>query len=169
MLKGKDYKNQPAGNVPVYAIGGVMENLGVAESMGDRPCIAIGHTGTVGKPRIIQPPYFITSTQYYLIPKEGFPLYYVFALLESWVDWNQLIDQFNIRTTLNYDMFLKIDFPDASFAEREQLAKDYKELLYRIEEEEKAINYYKHYKDVMLTGMFPEVKDDSNVKFDILD
>ena len=79
---GKNYKKVPGGAVPVYNIGGLCDSTDT--SICDVPCIAIGASGTIGKPRLYKPPYWITATQIYIVPKDKVDLFFCLQFLTIW-------------------------------------------------------------------------------------
>ena len=79
---GKDYKDLPQGQIPVYGTGGYMTSVGEALSY-EQDAIGIGRKGTIDKPFILRAPFWTVDTLFFAIPDVPDNLDFLFALFQN--------------------------------------------------------------------------------------
>lgn len=149
IFKGKQHKFIEGGTVPIYSIG-KMEGY-TDKSICNVSCIAIGASGTIGKPRLYNPPYWITGTQIYLTAKEGVNLEYLFYYLDN-IDYKPF-KTVGVRTNLELALFskLEVNYPNNV----DYIVSKMRRIYEQIAKEEAFIQQAKDFKNCMLNGMFP--------------
>ena len=164
-FKGKNYKQVPGGAVPVYNIGGRCDSTDT--SICDKPCIAIGAAGTIGRPRLFNPPYWITGTQIYIVPKERVDLFFfLFAVIDD-MDFTVFQNKFAMRDNLDEFKFKNYEVPLLPLQEQQRIGATYMRICHEIEREQQALTIAKHFKNVMLTGMFVDTSEDQPKCYDL--
>ena len=89
---GMDYKHLSVGEIPVYGTGGYM--LSVNESLSDIDAIGIGRKGTIDKPQLLKAPFWTVDTLFFMTPKNGDNLNFLFALSQK-TNWSEYDDVYN--------------------------------------------------------------------------
>ena len=84
---GKDYKNLPEGNIPVYGTGGYMLSVGEALSY-DEDAIGIGRKGTIDKPFVLKAPFWTVDTLFYAVPEENIDLNFAYDIFQN-IEWKK--------------------------------------------------------------------------------
>ena len=103
VCSGRDYKHLTEGDIPVYGTGGYM--LSVSEALSyDKDAIGIGRKGTIGKPYILNAPFWTVDTLFYAIPKEKVDLNFAFAIFQN-INWKKKDESTGVpslsRTAIN--------------------------------------------------------------------
>lgn len=161
---GKAIKASENGTIPILAIGSVQGYTDRAIT--NEPIIAIGSQGSIGHPRFINFPCWITTSQIYLTAKKDVDLRYIFSILDN-INFKRYKRAYAIRDCLEVEIFANMFITVPVLPEQKRIAESYFVLLEEIKHEKETINKLKHVKDVMLSGMFP--KSESKVfKYDKL-
>ena len=163
------------GKEPTVSENGVVPVINIGESDGkkcdkpisDKPLIAIGAAGTIGKPRYFDSPVWITSTQIYIQPKEGVDLRFIFAILDN-LEWDNFKEPYSVRGALNSHKFLNFEIQIPTLNEQKEIASKYFDYLDEIRREEEIIRGLKQFKASCLDVMFPHEEKQKNVVFDRL-
>lgn len=100
---GRDYKHLKDGNIPVYGTGGYM--LSVNEALSDnRNAVGIGRKGTIDKPFILKAPFWTVDTLFFVIPKEGNDLDFIYLVFQN-INWKKYDESTGVpslsKTTIN--------------------------------------------------------------------
>ena len=163
-FNGKEPTVLENGTVPIVNIGGV-DSKRCDSSISDKPLIAIGAAGTIGKPRYFDKPVWITSTQIYIQPKEGVDLRFIFAILDN-LEWDNFKEPYSMRGSLNEHKFLNFEIQVPTLLEQEEIASKYFDYLDEIRREEEIIRGLKQFKASCLDVMFPHEEKQRSVIFD---
>lgn len=89
ILHGRDYRDLPAGDIPVLATGGQIAS--VAKPICTWPCVLIGRKGTINRPQFMNEPFWSVDTLYYSKPKKDQDpkfQYYLFQTID-WMKFNE--------------------------------------------------------------------------------
>ena len=89
ILYGKDYKDQDAGNIPVYGTGGII--CYINNHLCNWACACIGRKGTINKPIYIAQPFWCVDTLFYSKSKNNNSpkfQYYLFQTI-NWKKFNE--------------------------------------------------------------------------------
>lgn len=165
---GKEYKHLPVGPVPVYNISGPADR-GVDRSISGVPVIAVGQTGTVGKPRLFEPPVWISSTQIYVVPKQGVPMRYLFALFDGKIDWKRMTDSLASRDALNRTALENFEVKRLTPEQQKEAGDKYFWYLSKRAVEERGIEELERLKKALYCLFFPRAPDPlKGVHFDKL-
>lgn len=153
--KGKNYKLVDKGTVPVYNIGNIPGYTD--KSICDKPCVALGVAGTIGKPRKFTPPYWITKTQIYVTAKEGYDIDFIYMLLWE-QQWQKYTNRFAIPQRFDLEMFLNEDVEVPAMAdERINLGYIFIRYLKQIELTKKLIEMHNQMNQDMFYLMFGDL------------
>ena len=88
ILYGKDYKDQDAGNIPVYGTGGII--CYINHYLCNWNCVCIGRKGTINKPIYIDQPFWCVDTLFYSKAKNDNSPKFQYYLFQT-INW----DKFN--------------------------------------------------------------------------
>jgi len=81
---GKDHKDIPDGEFPVFGTGGTMRH--VNRSLHDGPSVLIGRKGTIDRPRFVTQPFWTVDTLFYSDIKPDYLPFFVFLVVQ-WINW----------------------------------------------------------------------------------
>ena len=87
ILYGKDYKDQGAGNIPVYGTGGIM--CYINNYLCNWNCVCIGRKGTINKPIYIDQPFWCVDTLFYSKAKNYNSPKFQYYLFQT-INWDKL-------------------------------------------------------------------------------
>ena len=87
ILYGKDYKDQGAGNIPVYGTGGIM--CYINNYLCNWNCVCIGRKGTINKPIYIDQPFWCVDTLFYSKEKNDNSPKFQYYLFQT-INWDKL-------------------------------------------------------------------------------
>jgi len=87
ILYGKDYKDQGAGNIPVYGTGGIM--CYINNYLCNWNCVCIGRKGTINKPIYIDQPFWCVDTLFYSKAKNDNSPKFQYYLFQT-INWDKL-------------------------------------------------------------------------------
>ena len=120
LYNGREAVKSPKGCVPIYAIGG--QDGYTEHSICDVPCVAIGAAGTIGKPRLLYPPYWITGTQVYVTAKLGWEIDYIYACLSE-LNWPYFTNSYAIPPKLCVDELMDFEIISANLDQQRFIAR----------------------------------------------
>ena len=157
-------KPEEGSRVPFWNIGGI--DGYTQKSICDKPCIAIGVAGTVGKPKLLFPPYWVGGTQIYLVPKnEKINIYWLFSHI-NYINWKYFTNPYAIPPKLSMEEFkeLYLEVPDYELIDK--IGKLYKNILRERELSREAIENIEKLKQMIFHIMFGDptaalAKDDA--------
>lgn len=150
--RGKSIETIANGTVPIFYIAG--ENGRTDHTICDKPCVAIGVQGTIGKPRLYYPPYWINGTQIFITAKDDVDITFLFAVFDN-MDFSLYEDKFSIRGAFDLFRFTNTEIEYTNIENQKKIGKYYLNILQQMERERQAIDRIKRYKTAMLDGMFP--------------
>ena len=87
ILYGKDYKDQGAGNIPVYGTGGII--CYINNYLCNWDCVCIGRKGTINKPIYIDQPFWCVDTLFYSKAKNDNSPKFQYYLFQT-INWDKL-------------------------------------------------------------------------------
>ncbi len=148
---GKTHNFVENGTVPIYSIG-KMEGY-TDKSICDKPCIAIGMAGTIGKPRLYKPPYWITGTQIYLTAKQGVDLDYIYSVLSD-IDWKYYTLRYAIPPKLSDDELKNTDIEIPDLYQQQSIGKLFNLYLKEIDLTKQLIESHEKLKKGLFYRMF---------------
>lgn len=149
---GMDYKHLAEGNIPVYGTGGYM--LSVNESLSDVDAIGIGRKGTIDKPQLIKAPFWTVDTLFFMTPKNGNDLNFLYALSQK-INWRKYDESTGVPSLSKLNIG-KIEFAKPERNEQQAIASYFQHLNSLIQSTTKKIESLKQVKAASLQAMFPQ-------------
>lgn len=149
---GMDYKHLSVGEIPVYGTGGYM--LSVNESLSDIDAIGIGRKGTIDKPQLLKAPFWTVDTLFFMTPKNGDNLNFLFALSQK-TNWRKYDESTGVPSLSKVNI-AKIAIALPKKKEQIAIASYFQHLDILIQSTTKKIESLKQVKSASLQSMFPQ-------------
>lgn len=149
---GMDYKHLAVGEIPVYGTGGYM--LSVNESLSDIDAIGIGRKGTIDKPQLLKAPFWTVDTLFFMTPKKGNNLNFLFALSQK-TNWRKYDESTGVPSLSKINI-AKIAIALPNKKEQIAIASYFQHLDTFIQSTTKKIESLKQVKAASLQSMFPQ-------------
>ncbi len=141
-----------ASTVPFYNIGGIEGYT--TKSISELPCIAIGVAGTVGKPKLLYPPYWVGGTQIYITPKfEKIDMYWLLSHING-LNWKYFTNPYAIPPKMVIDEFKELYLETPPYEIMQEVGTLYKNYLREIELCEILIGFTDEMKEILFHLMF---------------
>ena len=150
ILYGKDYKDQGAGNIPVYGTGGIM--CYINNYLCNWNCVCIGRKGTINKPIYIDQPFWCVDTLFYSKAKNDNSPKFQYYLFQT-INWDKLNEASGVPSLSSSTIEnIKIFIPNTD--EQKRIA-DFLSLIdQRIDTQSKIIEKYKSLINTIRTNIF---------------
>ncbi|MGN0234344.1 MAG: restriction endonuclease subunit S, partial [Bacteroidaceae bacterium] len=148
---GRDYKHLSEGNIPVYGTGGYM--LSVNKSLSDIDAIGIGRKGTIDKPQLLKAPFWTVDTLFYMIPKLGNDLLFLYAICEI-MDWKGLDESTGVPSLSKQNIENIVLLKPATLNEQRAIASYFTTLDRQITLQSQRLEKLKQIKAACLDKMF---------------
>lgn len=149
---GMDYKHLAEGNIPVYGTGGYM--LSVNESLSEVDAIGIGRKGTIDKPQLLKAPFWTVDTLFFMTPKNGNDLNFLYALSQK-INWRNYDESTGVPSLSKLNI-RKIEFARPDRNEQQSIASYFQHLDNLIQSTTKKIESLNQVKAASLQSMFPQ-------------
>lgn len=149
---GLDYKHLSDGDIPVYGTGGYM--LSVNQSLSEVDAIGIGRKGTIDKPQFLKAPFWTVDTLFFMTPKKGLDLHFLFALSQK-TNWRKFDESTGVPSLSKINI-CKIDIFTPKISEQHSIASFFTTLDAQISASTSRLASLKQIKAASLQAMFPQ-------------
>lgn len=149
---GLNYKHLSDGDIPVYGTGGYM--LSVNQSLSEVDAIGIGRKGTIDKPQFLKAPFWTVDTLFFMTPKKGLDLHFLFALSQK-TNWRKFDESTGVPSLSKINI-CKIDIFTPKISEQQSIASFFTSIDAQISASTSRLASLKQIKAASLQVMFPQ-------------